>query len=324
MLRIGILLLSLILVSCKPNVKTEELMKKANVTFGTIPEKMPGGENDTPQLVDLGKKLYFEKGLSKNDSQSCNSCHDVQGKKGGVDNLPTSPGAFGKNGDRNSPTVLNAGFLIAQFWDGRAKDLTEQAKGPILNPGEMAMPDARSVEIKIASIAGYKELFDKAFPNDANKISYDNIAKAIAAFERTLKTKDRFDDFLTGNSKALSKEELIGLETFMNTGCIGCHNGPLLGGNSFRKMGEVKPYENTDDKGKYNVTKNEADKFIFKVQSLRNVALTSPYFHDGKATTLEEAVKKMAFLQLGKELSDAEVSQIVTFLKSLTDKERDK
>lgn len=318
------LLTTLVIANCGPSAKTKEIMEKANKMIGKLPDKMPGGEKDTPELVDLGKKLYFEKGLSKNDSQSCNSCHNVLDKKGGVDNLPTSPGAFGKNGDRNSPTVLNAGFHVAQFWDGRAKDLVEQAKGPILNPVEMAMPDEKTVVEKISKIEGYKELFEKAFPTGTEKITYENIAQAIAAFERTLRTSDRFDDFLGGNSKALTPTEIEGLDKFLTTGCTSCHNGPLLGGNSFRKMGERNPYSNTEDIGRAGVTKNDAEKYFFKVPSLRNIALTGPYFHDGKVERLEDAVKQMAHLQLGLQLEDKDASSIVAFLKTLTDKERER
>ncbi|AKP24976.1 Cytochrome c551 peroxidase [Leptospira interrogans serovar Manilae] len=325
--------LGILLVTCGPSEKTKKLIDDSKKIFGTIPDKMPGGEVDTPELIQLGEKLYFEKRLSANDTQSCNSCHNVVGKAAGVDNLPTSPGAFGKNGVRNSPTVLNAGFHIAQFWDGRAKDLKEQAKGPILNPVEMAMPSASEVEKKIGQIPEYQELFAKAYPDSltkensnilarTQKITYDNITGAIAAFERTLKTQDRFDDFQKGNHKALSIEEQEGLEKFIATGCITCHVGPLLGGNSFRKLGQINPYENSSDKGRQDLTKNSSDAFVFKVPSLRNVAITGPYFHDGKITTLEEAVKKMAHLQLGKDLSDSDTKLIVTFLKTLTDKNR--
>ncbi|EJP18306.1 cytochrome-c peroxidase [Leptospira interrogans] len=325
--------LGILLVTCGPSEKTKKLIDDSKKIFGTIPDKMPGGEVDTPELIQLGEKLYFEKRLSANDTQSCNSCHNVVGKAAGVDNLPTSPGAFGKNGVRNSPTVLNAGFHITQFWDGRAKDLKEQAKGPILNPVEMAMPSASEVEKKIGQIPEYQELFAKAYPDSltkensntltrAQKITYDNITGAIAAFERTLKTQDRFDDFQKGNHKALSIEEQEGLEKFIATGCITCHVGPLLGGNSFRKLGQINPYENSSDKGRQDLTKNSSDAFVFKVPSLRNVAITGPYFHDGKITTLEEAVKKMAHLQLGKDLSDSDTKLIVTFLKTLTDKNR--
>ncbi|EMN14702.1 di-heme cytochrome C peroxidase [Leptospira borgpetersenii str. Brem 307] len=307
-------------------------MDDSNKIFGTIPDTMPGGEADTPELIQLGEKLYFEKRLSANNTQSCNSCHNIIGNASGVDNLPTSPRAFGKNGVRNSPTVFNAGFHLAQFWDGRAKDLKEQAKGPILNPLEMAMPSAIEVEKKIGEIPEYQELFAKAYSDSSTKenpktasvemkkITYDNIAGAIAAFERSLKTQDRFDDFQRGDYKALSTEEQEGLEKFLTTGCTTCHVGPLLGGNSFRKLGQVNPYENTNDKGRQDLTKNPTDAFVFKVPSLRNVAMTGPYFHDGKTTTLEEAVKKMAYLQLGKELSESDTKSIATFLKTLTNK----
>ncbi len=196
----------------------------------------------------------------------------------------------------------------------------------------MAMPSAIEVEKKIGEIPEYQELFAKAYSDSSTKenpktasvemkkITYDNIAGAIAAFERSLKTQDRFDDFQRGDYKALSTEEQEGLEKFLTTGCTTCHVGPLLGGNSFRKLGQVNPYENTNDKGRQDLTKNPTDAFVFKVPSLRNVAMTGPYFHDGKTTTLEEAVKKMAYLQLGKELSESDTKSIATFLKTLTNK----
>jgi cytochrome c peroxidase len=321
MKHLSYLLILGLLVFCGPSKKTLELMEKAK-SIGTIPDKMPGGDKDTPELVGLGKKLFFEKKLSINDTQSCNSCHDVNGKKGGVDNEATSPGALGKRGDRNSPTVLNAGFHIAQFWDGRAETLEDQAKGPILNPIEMGMVSEATVVEKLAATEGYKEMFDKAFPNDTEKLTYNNIAKAIAAFERTLLTSDRFDDFLRGNAKALTEAEQKGLETFMGKGCMSCHNGPLLGGNSFRKLGLVKPYE-TEDVGRFAVTKKEEDKQVFKVPSLRNISITAPYFHDGKITTVEEAIQKMGTHQLGIELTEVEVKEIATFFKALTDKSKE-
>ena len=287
-----------------------------------LPAKMPGAEKDTPALVALGKKLFLDKRLSTNNSQSCNSCHNVEGKGGGVDNEPTSPGAFGKRGGRNSPTVLNAGLQLAQFWDGRAADLVAQAKGPILNPGEMAMPSETEVVKKIGAAKDYPPLFDQAFSGAGSKISYENIAQAIAAFERTLITRDRFDDFLKGSDKALSALELKGANLFLTTGCTTCHTGPLIGGGMYMKVGLVNPYENTSDLGRFEVTKDNDDKFKFKVPTLRNIALTAPYFHDGKIATLPEAVKKMAWLQLGKELKDDEIKAIVAFLGSLTDKSR--
>ncbi|MEM7181974.1 MAG: cytochrome-c peroxidase [Spirochaetota bacterium] len=316
-----VILWVVLLQFCGPSEEVKKLMKQGKDQFGVIPAKMPGSEADTPELIELGRKLFFEKKLSINDQQSCNSCHDVREKKGGVDNAVTSTGAQGDVGERNSPTVLNAGFHIAQFWDGRAKDLVEQAKGPITNPKEMGMLNEQVVEEKISGITEYQALFAKAFPKDERKISYNNIAKAIAAYERTLRTNDRFDDFIRGDHKALNQQEQKGFQDFMAKGCQSCHNGPLFGGNSFRKLGQVKPYE-TEDLGKYAVSKKDEDKYVFKVPSLRNVALTAPYFHDGKVKTLEEAIKKMGYHQLGMELKDEEISSIATFLKALTDKNK--
>lgn len=301
-------------------VKVNELRTAAKEAIGVIPERMPGAEKDTPEMIKLGEKLYFENRLSQNNTMSCNTCHRVDNGLGGVDNEPTSPGAFGKRGGRNSPTVLNAGFQFAQFWDGRAADLVEQAKGPILNPIEMAMASDKDVLDRIKSFAEYQPMFDKAFPNGDDRITYDNIAKAIAAFERTLITRDRFDDFQNGYD-SLNAQELRGLDLFLNTGCTTCHNGPVLGGNAYHKLGLVNKYE-TEDLGRYDVTKEEFEKQVFKVPMLRNIELTYPYFHDGKQKTLEDAVKSMAWLQLGKELTEAEVKDITAFLKTLTDKKR--
>lgn len=312
-----------LLIACGPDAETKELMTRAGTLFKPLPAVMPGFEKVTPQQIELGKKLYFDVRLSVNDTQSCNTCHRVDEKLGGVDNNQFSNGApAGTIGGRNSPTVLNAGFHLAQFWDGRAADLTEQAKGPILNPVEMAMPSEEAVVKKIGAIEEYQTLFKGAFPEAKEAITYDNLAFAIAAFESTLITKDRFDDFLGGDAKALSAEEKKGLKAFMDAGCMSCHNGPLLGGNSYQKMGLLNPYANTKDLGRYDVTKKDADKYFFKVPSLRNVALTAPYFHDGASATLEDAVQQMAHLQLNKKLSDEEVKSIVTFLGALTDKER--
>ncbi|MFM8419910.1 MAG: cytochrome-c peroxidase [Verrucomicrobiota bacterium] len=299
-----------------------DLRKKALEVLAPLPDKMPGAENDTPALVSLGKKLYFEKRLSANNSQSCNSCHQVDGGKSGVDLEPTSPGAFGKRGGRNSPTTLNAGFHLAQFWDGRAADLAAQAKGPILNPGEMAMPSEAAVIEKLSGIPSYKRDFAKAFPDQASPLTYDNLAKSIAAFERTLVTHDRFDDFLKGNDKALSAAEQKGLETFISVGCTTCHNGPAIGGNGFRKVGAVNPYKNLADKGRIEITKEEEDLHVFKVPALRNVALTAPYFHDGAMKSLADTVREMAWLQLGQKLGDDQVQSIVSFLRALNGKGR--
>lgn len=312
---------AVVALQCGPKVDYADLRTRAKSAFGTLPAKMPGSEKDTPELIALGKMLYNDRRLSINDTQSCASCHILEGKKGGVDNTKFSPGAKGSLGGRNAPTTLNAGFHFAQFWDGRAANLSEQAKGPVLNPLEMGMPSEKAVVQKISAIAEYKEAFAKAYPTVKDPITYQSIADAIAAFERTLITRDRFDDFINGDNKALTKEELIGMQAFMNQGCTTCHIGPLLGGNSYRKMGQARPYE-TKDLGRYDLTKKEEDKYMFKVPSLRNVALTEPYFHDGSAATLSEAVAKMAYHQLGKELGEKDVASIVSFLKALTDKER--
>ncbi|HRP90402.1 MAG TPA: cytochrome-c peroxidase [Edaphocola sp.] len=276
----------------------------------------------TAEKIALGKTLYYDVRLSKNNTQSCNSCHNLS--TFGVDNLPTSPGDLGGNGARNSPTVLNAAYHGSQFWDGRAKDVEEQAGGPILNPVEMNMPDEKFVENKLKGIKGYEELFKAAFPNEDAPISYANITKAIGAFERTLFTPSRFDLFLKGDQKALTAEEQQGLTTFMNLGCITCHNGAAIGGSLLQKFPlfgeEYMSYTGSvkEDKGKMEETKKETDRFIFKTPSLRNIAKTAPYFHDGSVDDLHKAVKVMGKLQLNKDLTNQEVSSIVAFLNALT------
>ena len=298
------------------------LQKLASTVYQPLPAKMPGSDNDTPARIALGKELYFETALSINDTQSCNSCHDITDGKLGVDNEPTSPGAKGERGGRNSPTSVNAGFHIAQFWDGRAADLKAQAKGPILNPIEMGLPSEEAALKKLSGIKNYPEKFAKAFPDSKDALTYDNLAEAIAAFERTLISKDRFDDYLRGDLKALTEQEQRGLKTYIETGCISCHSGSTLGGTGYQKLGVYAPYqpngkENTDH-GKFEVSKSDTDKDMFKVPSLRNIAKTAPYFHDGQVKTLEEAVQIMAKIQLNKDLSKEEVADISAFLGSLT------
>jgi cytochrome c peroxidase len=302
---------------------TALLMSSANRFFSPLPDAMPGSENDTPERIALGKKLFFEKRLSINDEQSCASCHRLEEGFAGVDNLPVSPGARGQLGTRNSPTVLNAGWQDSQFWDGRAEDLVEQAKEPILNPIEMGMPDEQAVEEKLRGITEYRDAFAAAFPGDEPAITYQNIAEAIAAFERTLITPSRFDDFMNGDADALSEAEQRGLKAFIRIDCKSCHDGKLVGGETYEPLGKENPYENQSDQGMYEVTKDESDRMFFKVAPLRNVALTAPYFHDGKIRTLDEAVRKMGTLQLDEELTDEQVSDITGFLKALTDKNRE-
>jgi cytochrome c peroxidase len=282
-------------------------------SFAPLPDPEP---LDNEERVRLGKMLYFEKRVSKSHQLSCNSCHDLA--RFGVDNEPTSPGHKGQRGGRNSPTTLNAALHVAQFWDGRAKDVEEQAKGPVLNPIEMAMTDDKAVVATLRSIPDYVALFQKAFPGEDDPLTYDNFGRAVGAFERRLVTPSRFDRYLKGETSSLSAEELAGAQKFAETGCTACHAGPALGGSSFMKVGLLRAWEGLKDVGRFEVTKEEADRFVFKVPSLRNVEKTAPYFHDGSEPTLEGAVKKMAAWQLGKDLSDEDASSITTFLKTLT------
>lgn len=271
-------------------------------------------------VVELGKKLYFDPRLSKSGFISCNSCHNLS--MGGTDNLPTSIGDHWQQGPINSPTVLNSSMNVAQFWDGRAKDLKAQAGGPIANPGEMAFTHELAIDV-LDSIPAYKEEFKMAFGKDA--IDIDMVTDAIAAFEETLVTPDsKFDRWLKGDETAMNDKELNGYKLFKDSGCVACHNGPAVGGASFQKMGAVEPYK-TDSKaeGLVGVTGKDADRFKFKVPTLRNVEMTYPYFHDGAAKTLEEAVTIMGQIQLGKKFSEAETADIVSFLKALTGKQPD-
>jgi cytochrome c peroxidase len=292
------------------------LRERARPIFGELPDEAVSEANPlTEEKITLGRMLYFEPRLSKNHDISCNSCHDVAGF--GVDGEPTSEGHKGQRGGRNSPTVYNAALHIAQFWDGRSPDVEDQAKGPVLNPIEMAMPSEEAVVAVLQSIPDYAPLFAAAFPDDADAISYDNMARAIGAFERRLITSDRLDAFVSGQDNALNDEELAGLEEFLDLGCITCHMGPTIGGGTYRKLGLVKPYPATDP-GRFEVTKDEADRFVFKVPSLRNIAMTGPYFHNGSIATLAEAIRLMASHQLGVEATDEQIARIETFLGTLT------
>lgn len=286
--------------------------------FTVLPANMAKpGSPITDDAVTLGKQLYFDPRLSKSQEISCNTCHGLDTY--GVDNKPTSPGHKGQLGVRNSPTVYNAALHIAQFWDGRAKDVEEQALGPILNPVEMSMKDEASVLTVIRSMPEYVASFKKVFPADKDPVTYANVGKAIGAFERTLVTPSRWDKYLAGDDGALTKEEKAGLAKFLDVGCNTCHASTAVGGRDFKLLGQAKAWPTEiKDNGRFDATKDPADKHFFKVPSLRNVEKTAPYFHDGSVKTLEEAVKLMATHQLGKDLSNADVASIVTFLKSLT------
>jgi cytochrome c peroxidase len=292
------------------------LMAQGRAIFGELPDEAASETNPvTESKIVLGRMLYFDARLSKNHDVSCNSCHDLA--TFGQDNQPNSPGHKGQRGGRSSPTVYNAAIHISQFWDGRAADVEEQAKGPVLNPIEMAMPDEASVVQVLHSIPGYQAPFAAAFPGESDPITYDNMARAIGAFERRLMTPGPFDDFLGGNATALSDKQVAGMETFIQTGCVTCHMGPALGGGMYQKLGLLQPYE-TQDQGRFDLTGVETDRYVFKVPSLRNIAQTAPYFHDGSLERLSETIRIMARHQLGKELSDSEVRSIEAFLGSLT------
>lgn len=268
-----------------------------------------------PEKVELGKMLFFEPRLSKSGFISCNSCHNLS--TGGVDALPTSIGHHWQEGPINSPTVLNADFMLAQFWDGRASDLKEQAAGPIANPKEMGFTHELATET-IASMPAYRARFAKVYGDE--KVDIDRLTDAIAAFEKTLVTPNSpFDQYLLGKQDAISSEAKAGYQLFKDKGCVSCHNGPAVGGTMFMKMGLIKPFHtNNPAEGRKGVTGKDADKYVFKVPTLRNIELTYPYFHDGSVWTLEEAVNTMADIQLGQKLTEKETKEMVSFLNSLT------
>jgi len=289
----------------------------ALTAFAPLPDAVPAAQGGaTEEMVNLGRLLFFEPRLSKSQKISCNSCHDLVTY--GVDNQTTSDGHKGQKGDRNSPTVYNAAAHFAQFWDGRAADVEAQAKGPVLNPVEMAMP-AEPVVVKVLmSMPEYVEAFKRAFPNEKKPVTYDNMARAIGAFERKLLTPSRWDTFLKGDKNALTPEEQVGFKTFTDAGCQTCHAGALLGGSFYQKLGVAKPFPRSADPGREKVTKIAGDRGVFKVPSLRNIERTSPYFHDGATAGLDQAVRDMGEYQLGRTLTAEETTRIIDFLKVLT------
>lgn len=279
--------------------------------FATLLDMPPIPEDNpmTPEKILLGRMLYFEPRLSASGVISCHTCHNLS--LGGTDRLPTSLGHDFLTGGRNAPTVLNAAFFNLQFWDGRATGLEEQAQGPIQAGVEMAMPADLAVQ-RIASIEGYLPYFEAAFPGEADPITFDNIVRAIATFERTLITPDDgLDRYLRGDQSALSDDARRGMEIVAQVGCIACHNGPML------SLGTLMQFNHGEDRGRANVTGVDSDAFLFRVATWRNVSLTAPYFHDGSAATLEDAIRTMSSVQLKRELTDEEVHYIVAFLESL-------
>ncbi len=314
--------------------QSDKEIKEALSALQALPKKVPTPA-DNPQSVvkvELGKALYFDPRLSKDGTISCNSCHNVM--SGGDDGRPVGVGIMGQRGGRGSPTVWNSAFNTVQFWDGRAASLEDQAKGPLTNPIEMGMESHDAVMARVKKIPGYTEMFKKAFPKDKEPVSIDNLARAIASFERTLVTPDSaFDLYKSGNKKALSPAAIRGMVLVHQVGCTSCHGGANFNGEGF-KMGEGnyqpfpqvpgsafdKQYDLLSDKGRYEVTKKDEDKNLWRVPTWRNVALTAPYFHNGKVKTLDEAVRVMAKTQLDMELKEDQVSDVVAFLNALTGK----
>lgn len=300
------------------------LLARAQEIFAPLPDVAAhqAERGFTDEQVKLGQQLFFDPRLSLSGSISCNSCHGLATH--GVDGKPTSPGHEGQLGARNSPTVLNAALLGSQFWDGREPDVEAQAKGPMINPVEMAMPNHDAVEERLAKIPGYVEQFEKLYADKGGKGTIDNIVHAIGAFERTLLTPSRWDEYLKGDVNALNEQERRGVKAFIDNGCIACHTGVNLGGDSFQKFGLVKgpywdyiPSENHDE-GLFEVTGKEEDKYFFRVSPLRNIAKTAPYFHNGSVEDLGKAVQIMAETQSGITLAQNDVDDIVAFLNALT------
>ena len=282
----------------------------------------PADNPTTPEKVALGQMLYHDPRLSSTGTVSCASCHNTM--LGGEDNRPNAMGVNGQTGGRSAPTVWNAAFNKVQFWDGRAASLEEQAAGPVTNPIEMGMKSWDDVVARLKTIEGYQEAFEKVFGKDS--ISKDNATKAIAAYERTLITPNSpYDKYVQGDESALTEQQVRGMNKAVELGCTGCHSGPAFNGpGMFHKFPvnnsgffEAK-YHFKKDKGLAEVTKKAEDENMWKVPTLRNVALTAPYFHNGSVKTLDEAVKIMAKLQLNQDLSDAEVADVVAFLNALT------
>jgi cytochrome c peroxidase len=286
-------------------------------SFLPLPARYDTASNAaTDAKIALGRMLFFDPRLSRNHRLACAGCHDLG--RYGDDGRRVSLGHVGQPGRRNAPTVYNSAGFVAQFWDGRSPDVEDQSKQPILNPDEMAMPDATRVVRTLRAIPEYLRLFEAAFPGHDPALTYDNMALAIGAFERGLVTPGPFDAFLGGDGSALGPEQRHGFRRFVELGCAGCHNGPELGGHTFETIGHVEPYPDDSDPGRFEVTGLDADRQRFRVPGLRNVAETAPYYHDGSIAGLDEAVRSMATHQLGVELTPPDRDAILAFLDALT------
>jgi len=302
----------------------EALLKQAKSIFGPLPQAMTSEKNPiTPEKVKLGKILFYETRISVDGTVSCARCHPFG--LYAADGLKKSIGNNCKVNPRNAPTILNAAGQISAHWIGNRTDVEDQAKQAVIGPPSFGMPSYEAVENKLKEIRGYMDLFKKAFPADNNPITVDNFSKSVGAFERTLVTPSAFDAFVKGDRTALTASQKRGLKAFIEIGCMTCHSRAYFGGQMYQKFGIVEPYwkytkSEPIDEGRYVVTKNETDKYVFKVPIHRNVARTAPYFHDGSIDKLEDAVWIMGKIQLGKDLNKTQVEEVVTFLKSLTGK----
>ncbi len=291
---------------------------------------IPAGNPQSEAKVLLGKTLFFDPRFSEHGTLSCNSCHNVM--SGGDDNRPNSIGMHDARGGRSAPTVWNAAFQSVQFWDGRAATLEEQAKGPVVNPIEMGMASLDDAMGRLRKIPGYEPMFKAAFPGEENPVTADNAAASVAAYERTLITPNSpYDRYVEGDTEALTAQQVRGMETFASLGCTACHSGPNFSGPTlppgtgfFQKFPtfpgssyETK-YNLAEDAGRFQVTEDAKDMNMFRVPTLRNIALTAPYFHNGQVPTLDEAVRVMAKVQLNQDLSDEQAADLVAFLDGLT------
>ena len=285
--------------------------------FGPLPVFVSApGLSITPAQIALGRRLYHEPQLSNGHDVSCNTCHPLNGY--GADGRKVSLGDLGHAGERNAPSVYNAAAQVAQFWDGRAATVEAQAKGPILNAREMAMPDSSAVLAHMRASPEYVREFAAAFPDEKQPTTYENVGRAIGAFERGLVTPSRWDRYLKGDSTALTPAEVRGFTTFVRVGCSSCHIGPEVGGQSFQKLGRITPWPGLRDSGRIVVTKRPSDLYVFKVPTLRNVVETGPYFHDGSVASLDSAILLMGRHQLGRELTAEQIASIRAWFGALT------
>ena len=317
------ILIGAILFGASMNVMAAEtVMQQAQGLFEPLPADMGTQEFPvTPERVELGRALFFDPRPSLDGTVSCSRCH--QPALYGTDGLPKSIGVKSRDNPRNAPSVLNSALQFVAHWRGDRKNVEEQAVKALVGPPSFGQPDLSAAVAKIAAIEGYQAMFKKAFPNEQNPVTAENWGIAIGSYERTLVTPSPFDNYLKGNAKALSPLAEAGLKRFIDTGCASCHNGVGVGGGMYQKFGLLEDYwkqtESTKiDEGRFDITRNDADKYVFKVPSLRNVAMTPPYFHDGSVASLPEAVRIMAKVQLGATLTAKEIEEIVAFLNSLT------